>query len=128
MVLVILAIKVLILLRGLSRHLIRPSKIWLVLDFFQHLMHWFSGYSLDSLRIGCLQLPYEISHRAIAVISVRPKIPPLLRDNLLLPLALQLVFLYLFILIDPIHQLMHTGGRLASQRLPQAMLGWEAVF
>ena len=54
MVLVILAIKVLISLHGLSRHLIRPSKIWLVLDFFQHLMHWFSGYSLDSLHIGCL--------------------------------------------------------------------------
>ena len=38
-VLVILAIKVLISLRGLSRYLIRPSKVWLVLDFFQHLMH-----------------------------------------------------------------------------------------
>ena len=73
-------------------------------------------------------MPYEISHRAIAVISVRPEIPHLLRDNLLFPFALQLVFLYSFILIDLIHQLMHTGGRLASQRLPQAMLGWEAVF
>ena len=34
MVLVILAIKVLIPLCGLSRHLIRPSKIWLVFYFF----------------------------------------------------------------------------------------------
>ena len=38
-VLVILPIKVMISLHGLSRHLIRPSKVWLVLDFFQHLMH-----------------------------------------------------------------------------------------
>ena len=38
-VLVVLAIKVLIALRGLSRHLIRPPKVWLVLDFLQHLMH-----------------------------------------------------------------------------------------
>ena len=38
-VLVILAIKVLIALRGLSHHLIRPPKVWLVLDFLQHLMH-----------------------------------------------------------------------------------------
>ena len=38
-VLVILAIKVLISLRGFSRHLIQPSKVRLVLDFFQHLMH-----------------------------------------------------------------------------------------
>ena len=91
-------------------------------------MHWFSEYSTDNLRIGCLRLPCEISPRTIAVISVRPKIPPLLRDNLLFSLALQLVFFYLFILIDLIHQLAHTGGRLASQRLPQAMLGWEAVL
>ena len=103
MVLVILAIKVLISLHGLSRHLIQPPKVWLVLDFFQHLMHWFSEYSPDSLRIGCLQLPCEISPQTIAVISVRPEIPPLLRDNLLLSLALQLFFLYSFILIDPIH-------------------------
>ena len=87
-VLVILAIKVLISLHGLSRHLIQPPKVWLVLDFFQHLMHWFSEYSPDSLRIGCLRLPCEISPQTIVVISVRPKIPPLLRDNLLLSLAL----------------------------------------
>ena len=61
-------------------------------------------------------------------ISVRPEIHPLLRDNLLLSLALQLVFFYLLVLIDPIHQLAHTGGRLASQGFPQAMLDWKAVF
>ena len=33
MVLVILAIKVLITLHGFSRHLIRPPKVWFVLDF-----------------------------------------------------------------------------------------------
>ena len=124
-VLVVLAIKVLVSLRGLSRHLIRPSKVWLDLDFFQHLMHWFSEYSPDVLHIGCLRLPYEISPWATVGISVRPEIPPLLRDNLLLSLALLLVFFYLLVLIDLIYQLAHTGGRLASQGFPQAMLGWE---
>ena len=38
-VLVILPIKVMISLYGLSCHLIQPFKVWLVLDFFQHLMH-----------------------------------------------------------------------------------------
>ena len=128
MVLVVFAIKVLIAPCGFSRHLIRPLKVWFVLDFLQYPMYWFSEHSTDSLCVGCSKLPYEISPRAVAVILVRLEIPHLLRDNLLLPLALQLVFLYLFILIDPIHRLMHTGGRLASQRLPQAMLGWEAVF
>ena len=87
-VLVILAIKVLISLRGLSRHLIWPSKVWLVLDFFQHLMHWFLEYSPDILGIGCLRLPCEISPRVIVGISVRPEIPPLQRDDLLLSLVL----------------------------------------
>ena len=91
-------------------------------------MYWFSEHSIDSLCVGCSRLPYEISPQAVAVMSVRPEIPPLLRDNLLFSLTLQLVFLYSFILIDSIHQLAHTSGRLASQRLPQAVLGWETVF
>ena len=98
-VLVILAIKVLIALRGLSRHLIRLPKVWLVLDFLQHLMHWFSKYSTDSLRAGCFRLPCEVFPRAIAVILIRPEIPHLLRNNLLLSLALQLVFLYSYLSI-----------------------------
>ena len=53
-VLVVLAIKVLIALRGLSRHFIRSPKVWLVLDFLQHLMHWLLKYSIDSLCVGFL--------------------------------------------------------------------------
>ena len=60
-VLVVLAIKVLIAPRGLSPHLIRLLKVWLVLDFFQHPMYWFSEYNIDSLCVGYFGLPYEIS-------------------------------------------------------------------
>ena len=87
-VLVVLAIKVLVSLCQLSRHLIRPSEIWFALDFFQHLIYRFSEYSLDVLDVGCLQLPCEISPRATVEVSIQPEIPPLLRDNLLLSLAL----------------------------------------
>ena len=128
MVLVVLAIKVLIAPRGFPRHLIRPLKVWFILDFLQHSMYWFSEHSIDSLCVGCSKLPYKISHRVVDVMSVRPEIPLLLRDNLLFSLTLQLVFLYSFILINPIYQLAHTTGRLASQRLSQAVLGWETVF
>ena len=69
-VLVVLAIKVLIAPHGLSRHLIRPLEVGLVLDFLQHLMYWFSEYSIDCLRVGCYGLPYEISPRVVAVVSV----------------------------------------------------------
>ena len=127
-ILVVLAIKALIAPRGFSRHLIRPPKVWLVLDFLQHPMYWFSEYDIDSLCIDCSGLPYEVSPQAIAVIPVRPEIPPLLKDNLLFSSSLQLVFLHSLILIDPIQQLAHTGGRLANQRLPQAVIGWETIF
>ena len=118
MVLVVLAIKVLVAPRGFPHHFIRPLKVWFVLDFLQYPMYWFLEHSTDSLCVGYSRLPYEISPRAVTVISVRHEIPHLLRDNLLFSLTLQLVFLYSFILIDSIHQLAHTGGRLASQRLP----------
>ena len=127
-VLVVLAIKVLVSFCGLSCHLIRPSKVWFALDFFQHLMHWFSEYSPDVLYVGCLRLPCKISPWTTIGVSVRPEIPPLLRDNRLLSLALHLVFFYSLVLINPIHQLAHSGGRFASQGFPQAMLGWEIAL
>jgi len=77
-------------------------------------MYWFSECSIDSLCVGYSGLPCEISPRVVVVISVRSEILPLLRDNLFFSLTLQLVFLYLFILVDLIHQLAHTGGRLDS--------------
>ena len=91
-------------------------------------MHRFSEYSPDVLRVSCLRLPCEISPRTTIGVSVRPEIPPLLKDNRLLSLALHLVFFYSLVLIDLIHQLVHAGGRLASQGFPQAMLGWEAAL
>ena len=127
-VLMVLAIKVLIAPHGFPRHLIRSLKVWFVLDFLQHSMYWFSEHSIDSLYVGCSRLPYEISPQAIAVMSIRPEISPLLRDNLFFSLTLQPIFLYSFIFIDLIHQLAHTSGKLASQRLPQAVLSWETVF
>ena len=87
-VLVLLAIKVLIVSHGFPRHLIRPFKVWLVLDFLQHPMYWFSEYSTDSLCVGCSGLPYEIFSQVVAVISVQPKISSLLRDNLFFSLPL----------------------------------------
>ena len=66
-------------------------------------MHWFSEYSPDVLRIGCLRLPCEISPQATVGVSVRLEIPPFLRDNLLLSFALHLVFFYSLVLINLIH-------------------------
>ena len=118
MILVILAVQVLVSLCGLPRHFVQPSEVWFVLDFLQHLVHWFSEYSPDAPCAGRLWLPCKVSHRTTVCVPVQPKIPPLLRDNLLLPFALHLVLLYPLILVDPVHQLAHTGGRFACQGFP----------
>ena len=39
-----------------------------------------------------------------------------------------MIFFYSLVLIDLIHQLAHSGGRLASQGFPQAILGWETAL
>ena len=53
--------KVLIVPRGFPHHLIRPLKVWFILDFLQYLVYWFSKHNTDSLCVGCSRLPYEIS-------------------------------------------------------------------
>jgi len=60
--LVILAIPVLVALRGVSYHLIWSFEEWLMLNFLQNLMHWVLEYSVDCLCISKSKLPYKVSH------------------------------------------------------------------
>ena len=87
-------------------------------------MYWISEHSIYHLR-GCrLKLPSKIPTRSTVVITIRPEIPPLLRDNLALSLALLLILFNPLVFVNPIHKLAYTVDRFPSQRLPQAMLGW----
>ena len=89
-------------------------------------MYWISKHSIYHLR-GCkLRLPSKIPMRSTVVITVRPEIPPLLRDNRALSLALLLVLFNPLVLINSIHELVYTVDRFPSQKLPQSMLGWQA--
>ena len=117
-ILVVLTMKALIVPYGVSSHLIWPFKEWLILDLFQNLVHWFSEYCINCLGICRPCLPNKIPLRSAVFVLVRPEIPPLLRDNLSLSLPLLLVFLDPFILINSVHELAYTGGRLPSQRFP----------
>ena len=73
-------------------------------------------------------MPCEISHRTVIVVAVRPEIPPLLRDNLILSFPLQLVFFHFFVFVNPVHKLTYAGDRLVSQGFPQVVLSWETAF
>ena len=118
LVLVVVAIKVLITPYEISCHLIWPFKEWLILNLFQYLVHWLSEHNINRMSVGRPWLPSKVSPRSVIIVSIRPEIPPLLRDNLSLSFPLLLVFLNPFVLINPVPKLAHIGNRFASQRFP----------
>ena len=120
--LVVLAMEALVASQGISSHFVWPFEVWLVLDLFQDLMHWFSEHNVNHLRSRKSRLFYKIPSGSVIVVSVQPEIPPLLRDNLTVPLALLLVFFDPLVLINTIHKSMNTPHRLLSQGFPQIML------
>ena len=118
LVLVVVAIKVLITPYEISCHLIWPFEEWLILNLFQYLVHWLSEHNINRMSVGRPWVPSKVSPRSVIIVSIRPEIPPLLRDNLSLSFPLLLVFLNPFVLINPVPKLAHIGNRFASQRFP----------
>ena len=114
LVLVVVAIKALIAPHGISCHLIWPFEKWLILNLFQHLAHWLSEHNINCLKVSSSELPSKVSPWSIIIVSVRLKIPHLLRDNLSLSFPLLLFFFNSLVLINPVHELAHAGDRFAS--------------
>ena len=85
-------------------------------------MYWLSEHRANHLSNSKSRLSSKVSLRLVTVVSVRPKIPSILRDHLSLPLPLLLVFLDLLILVNMIHKLTYTPSKLPGQQLPQIML------
>ena len=126
LVLVLMAIKAVIAPHGISCHLIWPCEERLILNLFQYLAHWFSEHSINCLRVGSSELPSKVFPLSVIIVSIRPEIPLLLRDNLSLTFTLLLVFINSFILVNLIHELTYTGDRFTGQGFPQTMLSWKA--
>ena len=81
-------------------------------------MYWISKHNIYHLRDCRLRLPSKIPTRSTIVVMVQLEIPPFLRDNLALSLALLLVLFNPLVLVNPIHELAYTVDRFSSQRLP----------
>ena len=109
-VLMVMAIEALIAPQRISRHLVWPFEEWLAFNLLQNLLYWFSEHSIHRLGVGRSWLPNKIFLKSVILGSVRPEIPPLLRDHFRLSFLLQLVFFYSSILINPIHKLTHAGN------------------
>ena len=120
--LVVLVVEALVAPQGISSHFVWSFKVWLILDVFQDLMHWFSEHNVNHLRSRKSRLSCKIPSGSVIVVSVQPEIPPLLRDNLTVPLALLLVFLDLLVLINSIHKPTNTLYWLLGQGFSQIML------
>ena len=91
--LIVLAMKALVASHRVSSYLVWLFKVRLIFYLLQDLMYWFSKHRFNHLSSYRPRLPSKISSGSIIVVSVRPKVPSLLRDNLSLPLPLLLVFL-----------------------------------
>ena len=118
LVLVVVAIKALIAPHRISCHLIWTFEEWIILNLFQHLVHWFSEHNINCLRVSSSRLPSKVSSWSVIIVSVRPEISPLLKDNLSLTFPLLLVFLNPFIFVNPIHKLTQIGDKFTSQGFP----------
>ena len=110
--------KALIVLHGVASYLIWLFEEWLILNLLQNLLHRFSKHHVNRLSIVRSRLPSEVPPRSVVVVSIRPEIPPLLKDNLSLSFPLLLVFLDPLILINPVYELVHVGDWFTSQRFP----------
>ena len=67
----------------------------------QNLMHWILEHSIDYLRVGRCELSCKVSPRSVVAIkSVRPEVPPLLRDNLCFTFTQLLVFSSTFLYLS----------------------------
>ena len=78
-------------------------------------MHWFLKHRANHLSSNRPRLPSKVSSRPIIIVSVQPEISPILKDNLSLPFPLLLVFLDPFILVNMVHELMHTPYKILGQ-------------
>ena len=114
LLLVVLAVKTLVASQRVSTYSVWPLKVWLVFYLLQNWMHGFSEHSVNYLRSCKLILPSKIPYGSVIVVTVRPEIPHLLRDDLALSLTLLLVLFNLLILVNPIHKLAYTDNRFPS--------------
>ena len=111
LLLVVLAMKALVMLCGVSSHLVWPLKVWFILNFLQDLVYWLSEHSTDYLSGSRSRVPRKISPRSVVIVPIRPEIPSILRDHFGFPLPLLLVLLDPLILINTVHELTYTPNQ-----------------
>ena len=125
-ILLVLPVKTLVVLRGVSSHFVRPLKVRFILNFLKNLVYWLSEHSTDYLSSIRPRMPRNVSLRSVVIVPIQPEVPSILRDHFNFPLSLLLVLLDPLVLINTVHELTHTPNRFPGQRLPQIVLDKQA--
>ena len=118
----VLVMKTLVVPHRVSSHLIWSFKVKLILDLLQDLMYLLSKHRVNHLRSRRPRFPSKIPSGSVIVVSVQPKVPHVLRDNLSFSFPLLLVLLNPFVFINTTHKSMYIPYRLLGQGLSQIML------
>ena len=66
----VLAVKAMVVLRGVSSHLVWPFKVWLILNFFKDLVYRLSEHSTDYLSSSRSRMPCKISPRSVVIVLI----------------------------------------------------------
>ena len=96
--------------------------------FLENLMNRLLEHCTNHLRTRMPSMSCKISFESIVVISLRPKVSLVKKSHLWFPLPLLLILFNPFVLVNPIHQLVHASCKFHCQGLSQIMLSREANF
>ena len=116
-ILVVLTVKTLVTLGGITSHLVWPLEVRFTLYLFKDLVNWLLEHRTNHLSIRVPKVTSKISPRSAITIPLYPRIFSVSRNNLCLPLPLLLILLNLFMLINSIHELTHISRKLHRKRL-----------
>ena len=128
MILMILTVKTLVTLRGVTFHYVWPLKVWLSFYLLKDLMNRLLEHYTNHLHTRIPNLSSKIPHGSIFIISLRHEISLVKRSNLCLPFPLLLIIFDPIVLVKWIHKLAHALRRFHCQGLSQIMLDGEANF
>ena len=99
----VLAMKTLITLHGVSSYIIWTLEIWFILYLIKDFGYRLLEHCVKYLGSSVPNMSSKISFGPIAIISLQPKVSLVMGDYLRLPLPLLLILFNSFILINSIH-------------------------
>ena len=99
----VLAMKALITLHGVSSHLIWPLEIWLILYLLLDLVYRLFEHYVNYLASSMPSMSNKTFPGLITIIPFWPKVSSVLGNYLFLPLSLLLILLHSFIFINLVH-------------------------